>query len=444
MSFLTDSYSAIWILIGATLSMGCLVAVIWILISHSQKRASAQQAEARSLLESRANQLSAALNEALENREELTILTTALPGYTLRYMRVNQLEDTAEILVTALKNVLRCKKVLIFLQRDGELCLAGATGLSRPDALPDVIHQGEGEAGWAIKTRMPMIQGDDHRLTGLDRKQVRETEKLAEPFDAYVPMVFDDEVLGLVCVSGSAVRRPDLKGMLFAMINVSTLALINQRRYEEIRKMSEVDPGTGLLNRRSFHAQFRHTMVARPTDPLSIFLLDIDHFKQINDRFGHPFGDEVLVQVANVIHDTVEDDELGCRYGGEEFILMLRSERDASVERALALCDRIRSTPFHVPGGQTISVTASGGLAFSPAEGTHAVNLIKLADERLYAAKHAGRDRIIYQGANAFMPSPAPEEPEEPEDDGAEEAAAEEPESESDPTVTQWPPLYLS
>jgi len=442
MSFLTDSYSAIWILIGATLSMGCLVAVIWILISHSQKKASAQQAEARSLLESRANQLSAALNEALENREELTILTTALPGYTRRYMRVNQLEDTAEILVTALKNVLRCKKVLIFLQREGELRLAGATGLSRPDALPDVIRDGQGEAGWAIKTRMPIIQGEDHRLTGLDRKQLRETEILREPFDAYVPMVFDDEVLGLVCVSGSAIRRPDLKGVLLAMINVSTLALINQRRYEEIRQMSEIDPGTGLLNRRSFHARFRHNMVTRPTDPISIFLLDIDHFKQINDRFGHPFGDEVLVQVANVIHDTVQEDELGCRYGGEEFILLLRSERDDSVERALALCDQIRSTPFRVPGGQTISVTASGGLAFSPAEGAHVANLIKLADERLYAAKHAGRDRIIYQGANAIMPSSAP--PEEPEDDGAEEAAVEEPEGESEPTVTEWPPLYLS
>ena len=395
MDVTTGSYFAIWVLVGATLSMGCVVAAVWILVSSARKRESSEQQSFARRMEERVDQLSSALRETTDHREELALLTTALPGFTRRFMRLTHLEEMGDILLTALIRTLRCKKAAVYLQMKGQYELAGSAGLNFPDDLPSAIREGNGQAGWTIKAAMPMTQSAFHRLPSLDQAHVRESETLAEKFDAYLPLVFEDRVLGLICISGPAVRQAHLKGVLLAMTNVASLSMINLLRYEKILHLSETDPGTGLLNRRSFHGRFRQLLHCLTRDHLALLILDIDHFKKVNDTYGHLIGDDVLSHVGSLIQDCVQDGELACRYGGEEFVVVFRARPEEAFVRSRSICKQIQNTPFTTMSRGLLRVTVSGGLAFCPIESRQPNRLIQLADERLYQAKNTGRNRIF-------------------------------------------------
>ena len=194
------------------------------------------------------------------------------------------------------------------------------------------------------------------------------------------------------------IRRPVQKAhtVSLALANLGALVLTNINRAEEIRKLSQTDPLTQLSNRRHFYAQLDERLNRRNATPFALFLFDIDHFKVINDEHGHHMGDEVLVQVADVAKAFVREDagEFACRFGGEEFICVVNAEERESLEERL---DQFRESIGEVRvAGNDQTVRISGGVAFCPTERAEADPLIQLADERLYAAKEAGRDRIYF------------------------------------------------
>jgi diguanylate cyclase (GGDEF)-like protein len=163
---------------------------------------------------------------------------------------------------------------------------------------------------------------------------------------------------------------------------------------EDLEKQAENDGLTGLLNRKTFQA--RLTSVLSRLDgryPCAVAMLDIDHFKRINDSYGHPAGDEVLRKISSVIRKTVRKVDMAGRYGGEEFVLYLH---DTDETRAFQVAERlrmmIRQTGF-VFNGKEIGVTASLGVSCYPAHGGGSEELLKHADVALYASKQAGRDR---------------------------------------------------
>lgn len=140
---------------------------------------------------------------------------------------------------------------------------------------------------------------------------------------------------------------------------------------------------------------------SRPEQPGALFILDIDHFKAVNDGFGHDAGDEVLREFAVRLATNVRAIDLPCRYGGEEFVVVMPG---ASLEAAERVADRIRrdvgGAPFRVMGGrELLNVTISAGVAAT--EGPHDTPeaLLKRADEALYEAKTSGRDRVIARAA---------------------------------------------
>jgi diguanylate cyclase (GGDEF)-like protein len=163
----------------------------------------------------------------------------------------------------------------------------------------------------------------------------------------------------------------------------------------DLTELARTDPMTALLNHRSFHEELGAALARRDRDgsTLALLLLDVDHFKEVNDVFGHPHGDEVLLRIADAIRGSIRLGDLVGRTGGEEFAVILPSTDE---EGARAVADRIRAA---IAGpGPAPRVTASAGLALSPTHATERDPLVRIADAALYAAKRQGRDRLVVAG----------------------------------------------
>lgn len=156
------------------------------------------------------------------------------------------------------------------------------------------------------------------------------------------------------------------------------------------------DPLTGLYNRRYLEDSLERELAAarRHGGPISLIMVDLDHFKAINDRYGHPGGDQVLRAVGQVLHRQVRGSDIFCRYGGEEFLLVLPGmPMETAAARAEHLCQELAATPVAF-GAEPIPITASFGLAAFPRHADSAPSLIAAADQALYSAKRAGRNRV--------------------------------------------------
>ncbi|GAB1691181.1 diguanylate cyclase [Krasilnikovia sp. M28-CT-15] len=183
----------------------------------------------------------------------------------------------------------------------------------------------------------------------------------------------------------------------------------------EQERLAATDPLTGLYNRRFFQDVLKDESArcARSGQPIAVVILDLDHFKRINDRYGHPAGDAVLVQVADRLRRTARAGDVVARFGGEEFVCLLNdTDEDAALELAERLRHALRSTPVDIRPGLAIPITASVGVAGTPAEGNLAAadpdQLIAEADRALYRAKSAGRDRVM--GTDRRAPTPIDED----------------------------------
>jgi len=168
---------------------------------------------------------------------------------------------------------------------------------------------------------------------------------------------------------------------------------------EKVLELARKDSLTGTLNRRAFNEKLDEEIerAARKSPPLSLLMTDIDHFKQVNDRYGHLAGDQVLKQFVSQMKQVIRPYDFIGRFGGEEFILCLP---DCSINQGRDIAERMRSkieaTPMHIStGGPPIHITASFGISsFSTTGEKNAELLIKKADDALYAAKNDGRNCV--------------------------------------------------
>jgi diguanylate cyclase (GGDEF)-like protein len=190
-------------------------------------------------------------------------------------------------------------------------------------------------------------------------------------------------------------------------VGVADLSTREDRLVEALRHAASTDPLTGLLNRRAFTEAFDGLIGAAGDRPLSVVLFDLDHFKLVNDRFGHDVGDEALLTFASTLNEARGEADLVARSGGEEFTVAL-PDRDAREAEAFArgvvrtLAERTRHTA--VPLTVSAGVASLGGvelLGIAPSDA-----LINAADQALYAAKEAGRDRVEVQAGLRSGPAP--------------------------------------
>jgi diguanylate cyclase (GGDEF)-like protein len=178
------------------------------------------------------------------------------------------------------------------------------------------------------------------------------------------------------------------------------LALSNLNLRETLRQQAIRDPLTNLFNRRYMEESLEREVsrAARRESSLGVVMLDIDHFKQINDRFGHAAGDALLRSIGSILLSHTRGEDIACRYGGEEFTLIMPDSSLADTwRRAEQLRDAVKRLSSQPSDAQFGVVTISAGVASFPQHGTAPDALLHAADQALYQAKSSGRDRVVRQ-----------------------------------------------
>ena len=220
-----------------------------------------------------------------------------------------------------------------------------------------------------------------------------------------LPLTVLGETLGVLCLIDNAARKGkhqlSLQHLAVSVGETIKLSLSNLKLRDELRQQAIHDPLTGLFNRRFLDQTLPRelNLAQRRNSPLSVVMLDLDGFKQFNDSFGHGPGDSLLREFGRVLREHLRKSDISCRYGGDEFVLVLSDSSIADTqERLEQIRIFIRGLPIQF-GEQVLGmITLSAGIAQTPEHGTTAGELLRAADEAMYAAKQAGHDRIvIYQ-----------------------------------------------
>lgn len=212
-----------------------------------------------------------------------------------------------------------------------------------------------------------------------------------------IPLAAHGQVAGVLTVWSI---DPIAEAAITALETIAPYAAAQLEHARELgfmRSLAERDALTGLHNRRSFdeHLNAEVARFDRYRRPFALVMMDIDHFKSVNDQYGHDAGDAVLRRVGQVIATSLRDVDVAARYGGEEFALLL-PETDKT--DALEIAERIRKRIAEAPvewRGQSIAVTSSAGVAAIPERNVDVTNVVRVADQLLYEAKRQGRNRVV-------------------------------------------------
>ncbi|MBI4356119.1 MAG: diguanylate cyclase [Candidatus Omnitrophica bacterium] len=247
---------------------------------------------------------------------------------------------------------------------------------------------------WALRNRRPLIVDDagrDYRFA---------PEAAVRPFRSLIicPMQVSQRVIGLVRLESqlvAAYTQDDLR-FLSVLLDLASAAVDNATLYAQMQRLAMIDSLTGLRLKRCFMETLSQELAraARHQRGVGLLMIDIDHFKAYNDRLGHTAGDLVLKGVAKILHEIIPEDSLVARYGGEEFAVLLVDDLSGDPRAvAEAIRRRVAEEAFVIRQEPT-RITISVGVAIAPADGVEPVDLLRASDERLYAAKRAGRNRV--------------------------------------------------
>ncbi len=254
---------------------------------------------------------------------------------------------------------------------------------------------------WAIRRGQPHFIDDLHRDAGCPH--IARPEPGNSVATACIPMSAQGAQLGFLFLCGAGPGPLPRLPVAESAVEQLSLALSNLRLRESLRLQSIRDPLTGLYNRRYLEESLAREIArcGRRDFPLSVLMLDVDHFKQFNDTHGHGGGDALLAAVGQLLTSRLRGEDIACRYGGEEFTVILPESDRAS---ALRYAEEIRialsqmSVPF---SGKTLPpITVSLGVATYPVDGVAGITLLRKADAALYRAKRSGRNRVLPFDAN--------------------------------------------
>jgi diguanylate cyclase (GGDEF)-like protein len=268
-----------------------------------------------------------------------------------------------------------------------------------------------------------LAMGALSKCAGLIRGSMYVTDDAAAPLSVHCPVhpVTHGTLACVPLTSGESVgsvhlywERPnafplELRSTVARIAEHAALAIGNRRLLAALHGQANTDARTGLSNSRAFDNALEAELGSMiKSESLAVLMLDLDHFKDFNDRHGHPAGDEALRVFANVLRSCIRDEDLAARYGGEEFAVML-PHIDAPTTRAVAerIRSRTESTIIALAPGITDRITVSVGVAMAPAQGTEGITLLRQADEALYRAKQAGRNRVAFEDGTEAATAPA-------------------------------------
>ena len=318
------------------------------------------------------------------------------------------LEEILEIVLLAARPLLSSDLAAITLaaeEGEGQI-LAAAAGEEGPKLIGRTFSPAGSLVGWVLAERKYF----SHQALG-DReiKTPVFSAKLDPPGLQSLlcyPLRLGADLFGtLVFLSRQPHAFSDYESQVAGLIaDLSATAVSNARLYRQTEKLALTDGLTGLYNHRRFQERLSEEIARceRNPQPLSLVLIDLDHFKRVNDQYGHPVGDTVLRGVAKLLKESIRQVDLAARYGGEEFVLLLVGTDLAGAHR---LAERIRTASERLSfrgEGQEFKVSLSLGLASYPGDARRKEDLIARADQALYHAKQGGRNRsVLYASLRA-------------------------------------------
>lgn len=270
---------------------------------------------------------------------------------------------------------------------------------------PPELDLFEPQACWAIR------RGQSHHVSDAEKDLLcphLKGSSVAASGYLCVPLMAQGEPLGVLTLNGTPVADLELAEAFAEQVS---LGVANLSLRDSLRQQSLVDALTGLHNRRFLDETLRRELLraSRKQLAVAVVLLDVDHFKRFNDTFGHEAGDLVLRHLAIEMKRNVRSSDLACRYGGEEFALVMA---EISREDAIERCETLRLSVSRLQiryGGQPLGpISISLGLAWFPDDGEQPDSLLHAADTALYQAKHAGRNRLCIYRSEAGDAAVAP------------------------------------
>lgn len=370
---------------GILLALALLAALLWGL-QRENRRSRALEREARNTLRE--------LAESLEQRGRLSEQRRVLGAYAGLLQSCENLDEALTVTGEVVAQMLPGAAGLCYVLRASQNLVETMSAFGAPVIASDPIWAPS--ACWALRRGQPHRSGSGPGNVYCSHLHA---ESLPEGgWTLCVPLMAQGTSLGLLHLSGATGGGDEDVQLVEAIAEQLSLAMINLQLRESLRVQSLRDPLTGLYNRRYLEENMQREVqrCARRGLPLSVIMLDVDHFKRFNDQHGHAAGDALLSGIAQTLQAHTRGEDIVCRYGGEEFTIVMpetgsedAQRRAEEIRRAIAA-----TTVMHLR--QTLGpTTASLGVASFPADGATPAELIERADVALYRAKADGRNRFV-------------------------------------------------
>ena len=327
---------------------------------------------------------------------ELQNSIVQIPEIAQRLYAMRELREIPDGTLDLVQEIFQPAYSLFYRLSNGKLVAVACRGESE-FRIGHRLELGEGVVGWTALKQMPFAPDDAElespavRIRNLARCLPR------KGFSLCVPIMGQERPVGVVLIGPSARHLPHAREIGRTLALISSVTIASTVVLSKERLLAKTDGLTGLLNKTSVYRRLRDLVSDETNAPLSVFLLDIDHFKQYNDTHGHLPGDELLKRMGAVLRENSREHEVVGRYGGEEFlVLMPATPKDDAMRVAERIRSLVESTPFENADSQpTGHVTISGGVATAPVDGDDVDSLLRNADAALYQAKRAGRNRVV-------------------------------------------------
>lgn len=327
------------------------------------------------------NSLVESLANAFKSEEAVRSFTEMLSTYL-------ELDKLAEESLTRLIANMAAEGGAVLIEKDGELEVLSSYRINTPESLL------KSEIIWSSlsqRKRMIIDIPDDVVLNGLIVN--------FKPKSVLVqPIIYKEIGLGVIVLAGTTLFTQEMQNQMDMFSNGLALAFRNAITYNQLQRLAANDPLTGILNRRFGTSRFKEEFARsiRYNMPIGVLMFDIDHFKKINDTYGHIVGDKVLIHLAQTVKLALREGDVFFRYGGEEFVVVLPGASQMDVKKTAEQIRHLTEDMEIRHNSQVIKITISiGGTSYPERDVADIDALISYADAKMYQAKESGRNNSI-------------------------------------------------